>query len=153
MKLITCTVCDDKTPYRKKDYKAHLAKHVNYASHCDALVQKIKAVRADIQTTERDISQLLIDAEEEELVIYEEVLPAKHRDFKQYMLYTVAKHVRNAHKQLQVEYNLLRQLFSMRKQHRTNIERIIEAVRDEREREEEEEANRWDDEPHWRDFD
>jgi len=159
MKLITCSVCDDKTPYRKKDYKAHLAKHGNYNKHCNVLSQKIKTVRVDIQTINRDINQLLIDASEEDLVIHEDAFPVEHQDFSQYMLYTVAKHVRNEHNQLQVDYNLLRQFFFMRQYHRTKIERNIEDVRYEREREEEEANSRYWNDPdedrlnRWRDRD
>jgi hypothetical protein len=147
MKLITCDLCDDKTPYYKKDYKVHLAKHGNYNKHSTVLTQKIKALRTDTQTVRRDINQLMADAAEEKFVLYEEAYPEKHREFVQQMRAIVAKHANNEHKKLLVEYNLQKQYMFMQKYLRTCIERNLQSARDEREDEEEEEENRryWDD--------
>jgi hypothetical protein len=149
MKLITCDLCPDNEPFHKKDYKKHLAKHGNYNKHCTVLTQKIKALRTDTQMVRRDINQLMADAAEEEFVLYEEAYPEKHRQFIQQMRETVAKHAKNEHKQLLVEYNLQKQYMFMQKYLRTRIERNLQSARDEREDEEEEEENR----RYWADYD
>jgi hypothetical protein len=161
MKLITCDLCPDNEPFHKKDYKKHLAKHGNYNKHCTVLTQKIKALRTDTQAVRRDINQLMADAAEEEFVLYEEAYPEKHREFIYQMRATVAKHAKNEHKKLLVEYNLQKQYMFMQKYLRTRIERNLQSARDEREDEEEEEANNryWDDydeyerRPRWSDYD
>jgi hypothetical protein len=144
MRLITCDLCDDTTPYYKKDHKAHLAK--NHARHCDTLTQKVKVLRSDIKTVLRDINMLISDAKEDAIVPYAEAYPAKQRNFFQALLLIVAKHHNNEVKQLTVERNLLRQFLIMRKHQRMLIEREIQDIMQEREDEEEQANSRyWDD--------
>lgn len=160
MRLITCDLCDDKTPYHKKDYKAHLAKHLNHSRHCDTLTQKIKVLHSNITTIGRAISDLITDANDDGIFLHDDAYPSKHHAFVKELEITVSKHVNHELKQLMVKHNLLRQFLFMRKYYRTQIERSIAEIQQQRE-DEHEEANShyWDDydeyyrRSHWSDYD
>jgi len=160
MKLITCKLCDDKTPYYKKDFKFHLAKRTNYNKHCNTLTQQIKELHSDITTIGRDISDLVTDANEDGIFLHDEAYPSKHHVLMEELKITVSKHVNRELKQLTVKHNLLRQFLFMRKHHHTLIEREIAQIRQDRDDEEEEANSRyWDDydeyyrRPRWSDYD
>ena len=120
MRLITCTLCNDKTPFHKKDLCAHINISTNYEMHevymCKFIrnmTEKLKYLQEEVDTLKEDVGHMdIIATQRQETLMF---LMQKNVGLKR------GKYM----KQLSIQCNMMRQLFQIRQKQMKTLQNEI----------------------------